>query len=145
MKATMLAVSSALAIALLSGCAGISTQSYGSHPKNSVSEGATRADVIMNLGEPDSVYRSTDSEAFIYKAYKGKNILGLYSSITRTDKVVIMDASGVVLATRDIEIGKGKTYIMSPAYLDATHPVRTDELTEKPENYTYDWSFEQGQ
>lgn len=127
----------ALVAAGTSGCAGISFQNYGSPVRgHRITEGAARADVLANLGEPDSVYRSKDTEVFVYKGYRGASYLGVFSTISRMDKVVVMDQAGQVLTASDVDAGSGWT-VFSPAWLDATHPVRSTELTEEAENYDY--------
>lgn len=139
MKSLLSLAAVCLIVAGTSGCAGLSFQTYGSPLRgHRITEGATRADVLANLGEPDSIYRAKDTEVFIYKGYKGANYLGIFSTIQRTDKVVVMDQGGAVLTASDVDAGKGLT-IFSPAFLDATHPVRTTELTEKPENFDYEF------
>jgi hypothetical protein len=116
----------------------VSSQSYGSPTRgHTVSEGASRADVLANLGLPDAVYKADDTEAFLYKGVKGKNYLGLYSSIKRNDIVVVMDSRGIVMTAAPIDSGRGTTWI-SPPFTDATHPVRTGELLETADNYTYE-------
>lgn len=139
MKSLLSFAALCLIIAGTSGCAGLSFQSYGSPTRgHRITEGAARADVLANLGEPDSVYRSKDTDVFVYKGYKGANYFGIFSTIQRTDKVVVMDQAGAVLTASDVDAGKGLT-IISPAFLDATHPVRTTELTEGAENFDYEF------
>lgn len=133
--AALAIVSSALT---LSACGVlVSSQSYGSPTRGHVvSEGASRADVLANMGLPDAVYRSSDTEAFLYKGVKGKNYLGLYSSIKRNDIVVVMDSRGIVMTAAPIDSGRGSTWI-SPPFTESTHPVRPHELLESAENYEY--------
>lgn len=139
----LLVAACAAAVFLTSSCGVImSTQSYGSPTRgHSVSAGASRADVLANLGIPNSVYRSADTEAFLYKGIKGRNCLGLYSSIKRNDMIVVMDSRGIVLTANTIDAGRGSTWL-SPPGLDATHPVRTRELLYEPENYEYEYTTE---
>lgn len=127
-----------LAVAGLAGCGTIySTQNYGSPQSQRVTAGATKSDVFANLGEPNSLYRADGGEVFVYKHATGSNILGLYSKVKRTDYVVIFDAKQNVLYAGDVPVGKGWT-ILSPPMMDATHPVRTDDLLFDPENYSYE-------
>jgi hypothetical protein len=131
-------VSATLAAALLAGTTGCgvlySKQTYGSPATQRISVGASRADVFANMGAPNSIYSNETGEVFVYKLAKGVNVLGLYSSINRTDTVVVMDPNGVVIYAGDVPVGKGWTLISGPV-LDATHPVRTDTLLFEPENY----------
>lgn len=118
---------------LCTGC--LSFQKYGSPMRGyTISEGAQRADVLANLGEPDSIYKNDDIEAFFYKGLDGANYFGVVAIIERMDTVVVMNSQGTVLSAQPIDMGKGVS-ILSGIGLDATHPVRTSELTESPENY----------
>jgi len=140
MKRILLSILSAGTLIFATGCAGISMQSYGSINRGyRVTDGATRADVILGLGEPDSIYRSEDVEVLVYKGYEGSSYFGIYNSLQRDDLVVVLDATkpeGPMLTSRRIEVGKGMTLFSSPLF-DATYPVSSDELTEEPENYSY--------
>lgn len=143
MKKLLLPAALLLAAPLLTtGC--LSFQTYGT-PVNGyrVTEGASRADVLANLGEPDSIYKSADSEVFIYKGYKGQSWFGVYNKLERTDKVVVMDPGGIVLTTLDRLVGTGVSILRAPV-LDATYPVPASELMEGPENYQYDFSVQTG-
>lgn len=137
-RSVLLLAAIAAACSLSSACGVlISRQSYGSPTRgHTISEGASRADVIASMGSPNSIYSSKDTEAFVYKGSRGINILGLYSSLKRQDTVVVMDANGIVLAVTPIEVGSGWTIISNP-FTDSTHPVRTGELLFDPENYDY--------
>jgi hypothetical protein len=126
-----------------SGCGVIySRQKFGSPLRgHSVSEGASRADVLANMGAPNAIYKSADSEAFIYKGVSGFNFIGLYGKATRTDTVVVMNGQGTVLGVTTVDLGNGWS-IPSFPFKDLTHPVETDTLLFEPENY--DYSAEQG-
>lgn len=129
-------------VAVSTGCAGLSFQSYGSTTRgHSVSQGAAKADVIASMGEPDSVFKGEDTEVFVYKGFTGANYFGIWSTIKRDDSVVVMDKKGTVMTVVPVEVGRGTT-IFSPAWLDATHPVPSKELTESPENYNYEYKEE---
>jgi len=134
-----MAALAASAMILTSGCGVIySQQNYGSPLRgHTISEGASRADVIANMGLPNGVYRNGDTEAFVYKGITGRNYLGLYSSIKRNDTVVVMDGRGIVLTAAKVDAGAGSTWLSFPA-TDATHPVRTKELLFDPSNYEYE-------
>jgi len=133
---TLLFLAGIVAVGTIStGCAGFSTQSYGSTTRgHTATEGAQRADVLANLGEPDSIYKSGDNEVLIYKGYKGYNIFGVYAKIKRDDTVVVMDKDGAVKTVVKVEVGRGSTWL-APLYSPATYPVSSEEVTEKPENY----------
>jgi hypothetical protein len=116
------------------GC--LSFQSYGSPARgHSVSTGASRGDVFANMGEPDSIYSEGDTQVYVYKGIRGANYLGLYSKATRRDMVVVMDQKGIVISAVEVDMGRGHSLI-SPIFLDGTHPIRTTEITESPENYS---------
>lgn len=120
----------------LSGC--MSFQTYGSPGRlHTISQGATRPEVLANMGEPDSIYRSNETEVFIYKTMRGANYLGVYSKITRKDTVVVMDTPGNVLSVLEVDAGRGWSLI-APAVLPQTYPVPPSELLEGPENYKAD-------
>jgi hypothetical protein len=137
MKSRLLLLLAAGSLALATGC--LSFQSYGSPTRgHRISEGAARADVLLNLGEPDSVYKSDDSEAFIYKGVRGASYFGIYNNFYREDTVVVMDSAGKVLSVQTIDAGRGRTLI-SPPYGDPTYPVKSSELLESPENYSYEY------
>lgn len=123
----------AFAVAVMaSGC---SVQTYGAHMMgHNVTEGASRADVLANLGEPDSIYRNNDVELLTYKGYRGVNILWVHSKIRRFDKVIVLSPEGTVQTSVDVDRGRGMTVISPPVY-DATHPVSTKALTNTPDNY----------
>lgn len=127
------------AVSLLgTGC--LSFQKYGSPMRGyTISEGARRADVLANLGEPDSIYRNDDVEAFFYKGFDGANYFGIVSIIERMDTVVVMNSQGTVLSAQPIDMGKGVS-ILSGIIFDSTHPVRTTTLTGGPDNYSYEAS-----
>ena len=129
LAATLLSLSSA-------GCGTLySWQSYGSPTRGHVvSQGASRADVLANMGSPNSVYKSNDTEVFVYKGLTGKNWCGFLSHFRRTDTVVVMDSKGIVLTAAPVDVAKGFTLI-SPPWWDATHPVRTEDAFFDPENY----------
>ncbi len=129
-----------LVVCLTPGC--LSFQSYGSPRRgHSLPDGSARADVFANLGEPDSIYKSGDTEVFFYKAYQGETWFGVVNKIRREDTVVVMDGTGNVLTVSPIEVGQGLS-VFFPNIIDATHPVKTTELTEKPENYEYKYTVE---
>jgi len=135
---------SALAFTVLAtaGCGTIySQQDYGTPAVGRVSEGASRTDVFVNLGQPNAIYKTGDGEVFFYKHTKGKNVLGLYSKVLRKDMVVVIDVEGVVKYAGLVDVGTGAT-VLSPPALDATHPVRTGTLLFEPENYDLETSIE---
>ena len=120
---------------LSTGC--LSFQSYGSPTRgHRVSEGATRADVLASLGEPDSVYKNTDTEVFFYKGYRGQNWFGVYAKVKRDDTAVVMDQKGNVISSLNVEVGRGQT-LFPLLGLDATTPWKTTILSEGPENYSF--------
>lgn len=126
----------------ITGCAGLSFQTYGPTTRgHQVTEGARRVDVLANLGEPDSIIRTETAEVFVYKGYHGVSYFGVLSKIDRDDTVVIMDLEGSVIMAEPVEVARGWT-LFSPAFLDATHPVSTREVTEDPENYDYSFVIE---
>ncbi|MEO8376654.1 MAG: hypothetical protein ABI579_03210 [Candidatus Sumerlaeota bacterium] len=132
-----LLLAAAVTIVASTGC--LSFQSYGSTTRgHKISEGASRADVLLNLGEPDSVYKSDDTEAFTYKGIRGANYFGVYNNFYRMDTVVVMDNGGKVLSVQEIDAGRGRSLLMPPI-ADPTYPIRSTELTESPENYDYEY------
>ena len=143
MIATRIAVGISLAatILLTTGCGVIySQQEYGSPRTRQISVGANKADAFANMGAPNSVYKAENGEVFVYKYATGKNVLGIYSKVSRTDTVVVMDTEGVVQFAGPVEMGEGYT-IISPPMLDATHPISPDELLFDPENYDYSYEM----
>jgi len=127
-----------LAIAA-TGCAGLSFQSYGSTTRgHSVSTDAHRRDVLANLGEPDSVYLTGDTETFIYKGLRGASYCGIYSTIKRDDTIVVMNDQGLVQTVVPVEAGRGRSFF-SPVWIKATYPIGESELLEDPENYSYQY------
>ncbi|MDX2177466.1 MAG: hypothetical protein SF028_13455 [Candidatus Sumerlaeia bacterium] len=139
MKHLLLAAVAAATLPLASGCGVLySRQDFGSARLGAVlSEGASRADAFVNLGSPNSIYERNGMEILVYKNLKGRNYLGLYSTVRRTDTIVIIDANGQVASVQQVEVGSGST-VISPPGLDATHPVRTKELYFEPENFGYE-------
>lgn len=126
----------------LTGCGVIySKQYYGAPGARSISAEAKKADVLANLGAPNSIYLGEDTETFVYKYAEGQNILGLYATVKREDTVVIMDRKGVVRWVGRVPVGNGTTILAVPG-LDATHPVRTETLLFDPENYGIESSGE---
>ncbi|MCC6546419.1 hypothetical protein IT570_04550 [Candidatus Sumerlaeota bacterium] len=135
-RLTLLLVA-AVVVTATTGC--LSFQSYGSPTRgHTITEGASRADVLLNLGEPDSVYKSDDTEAFTYKGLRGANYFGVYNNFYRQDTVVVMDNTGKVMSVQTIDAGRGRSLLMPPIP-DATYPIRSTELTESPENYDYEY------
>ncbi len=127
----------ATVVVATTGCAGLSLQKYGSHSRGySVTPGARSVDVFSNLGEADSSYRRGTAEVLVYKNYDGANYFGLFSTIKRTDYVVIVE-NGTVSSTTQVDMGNGFT-LFSPAFVEATYPVRTTELTESAENFAHE-------
>lgn len=121
----------------LAGCGTIfSQQYYGSPAVQLLPADATKAEVLANYGAPNSVYKADNGEAFFYKYAKGRNVLGIYSQVSRTDTVVVFDGQGNVVYTGQIPVGEGFT-IISPPMLNATHPIPVQELLFDPENYEY--------
>ncbi|CAN5442826.1 hypothetical protein BH09SUM1_BH09SUM1_20040 [soil metagenome] len=132
------------ALALATGCAGLSMQSYGSTTRgHHATESATRADILANLGEPDSIIKSDDTEAYIYKGVTGASYFGIFSTIERKDQVAVMDKTGRVMTVVEVDEGKGWT-VFAPLGLDATHPAHTTELLAGPENYEYKYQAPEG-
>jgi len=138
LRSLLCAGSLLLVLAASAGCGVIySTQDYGSPSVQDTTPGATKADVFANLGQPNAVYKAGNGEAFFYQHAKGTNVLGAFSKIKREDAVVIFDANGVVLYSGRVDVGSGMT-ILSPPFMDPTHPVRSTELLFDPENYSYE-------
>lgn len=125
-----------VAVTVTTGCGVIySRQYYGSPGIQTVSAGeSTLMDVIANLGQPNAIFETGENQILVYKYAEGLNVLGLYSSIKREDTVVIVDSAGQVQWVARVEHGMGETFI-SPPWMDATHPVRTDTLLFTAENY----------
>ncbi len=124
----------------LSGCAAYSWQSYGSPVRgHMISEGATRADVLASMGEPNGVYRASDTEVFVYRGIKGNNyFFGIYQRVKRDDTVVVMDQAGNVLTAVPVEVGRARAFFAMPGELGGdTHPIPLDVLTRGPDNYEY--------
>ncbi|MDX1971100.1 MAG: hypothetical protein SFY68_01075 [Candidatus Sumerlaeia bacterium] len=140
MKLTSLAQFAVLALTpvLFTGCGVLySQQNYGSTNFQQIAgQGTSKTEVIANLGLPNSVYVNPagDRETFLYKSAKGKNILGLYSNIKRTDMVVVFNETDQVVYSGEVNIGNGWTILSGP-FTDSTHPVRTETLLFEPENY----------
>ncbi len=144
MRMTLMSLCCGVMALLMSGCAGLSFQQYGSPTRgHTVTEGATRIDVLANLGEPDSVYRTEAGEVFVYKGYNGVSYFGVVAQLERDDTVVVMDMEGNVLMAEQVEVADGWT-LFAPAYLDATFPIPSTEILEGPENYDYSYSVEKG-
>jgi hypothetical protein len=127
----LVAIGAPLAIVGLTGCVGLSFQSYGPSTRgHSVSVGTNRADVFANMGEPDSIYQYPNTEIYIYRGLRGANYLGIYSRVRREDVVVIMDSAGMVEGVLNVDRGRGHTLINPPAFIDPTHPVKSSQLVD---------------
>lgn len=124
---------------LFTGC---SFQRFGSPLMgHTLSEGASRADVLANLGEPDSIFQHNDTEVMVYKTYEGSTWAFFFSEIKRTDHVVVIDENGSVLMVQQVEAGNAQS-VMLPPYGDFFAPVKSAELTESAENYSYEFGGE---
>lgn len=136
LRSILLGASIGVATLGLTGCGVIySSQSFGSPTQGqSLSDGASRAEVLANLGSPNSIYRWADGEVFVYKSLTGNNWFGLIANAKRVDTIVVVGNDGIVRATTQVEVGRGFTLLALPWY-DATHPFRTKELLYDPENY----------
>lgn len=132
------------AVSVLGGCAAYSWQSYGSPVRgHMISEGATRADVLASMGEPNSIYRADDTEVFVYRGIKGNNyFFGIYQRVKRDDIIVVMDQGGNVLAATPVEVGRSRTFFGAPGVGGDTHPIPQEVLTRGPDNYSY--TYESG-
>jgi hypothetical protein len=129
----LLAFCGLMAIAT-TGC--YSVQQYGPTTQgHSISVGARLAEVLANLGEPDSIYKDKEVKILVYKGLRGKNILSVYVELERKDTIVILNDKNEVISVETVDVGKGMT-IIAPPFLDATHPIKTTELLESPENYS---------
>jgi hypothetical protein len=119
-----------LSVALLSGCAGLSVQRYGALVRgHQVSTGASKADVLAGIGEPDAIHAADEGyEAYIYRGLKGANYFGLYAKTKRIDTIVVFSPQGIAESVTEVDYGMGHTFFAAPAFLDATHPVPTREL-----------------
>ena len=115
------------------GC--YSVQHYGPTTRgHSISVGARLAEVLANLGEPDSIYKDKDVKILVYKGLTGENILQVYAEVERKDTIVILNDNNEVISVEVVDVGKGMT-IMVPPFIDATTPIKSSELLESPENY----------
>jgi hypothetical protein len=133
MKLRFLLLLSVVAI-FSSGCAGLSFQSYGSVNRGHKADvGYSKEEVVLNLGEPDTIIKSGDAEAYVYKNFLGSSYFGIVTKVYREDTVVIF-RNNVAAGVESVEVGRGLT-IFSPIGIDATFPVKTKELTEEIENY----------
>lgn len=144
MKKHLLLLVAAISPLLLTGCGVIfSQQNYGATNYQEIVQGASKTEVLANLGIPNAIYRSEvdNRETFIYSYTKGKNILGVFSKIERRDTVVIFDPTEVVVYVGEVTVGKGNTILSGP-FTDATHPVRTETLLFEPANYSYNTESE---
>jgi uncharacterized protein YceK len=122
------------------GCGIIwSHQTYGSPGLQRVNVNNSKAEVFANMGQPATVYRDDTGEVLVYPFVEGRNVLGLYGQIRRTDTVVVMDATGRVVAVQDIRMGDGWAIPAFPG-LDLTHPARTSTLLEGADNYEYNYN-----
>lgn len=148
MKYTLAAALGCFALAA-TGCGTIySKQDFGSPRFHTIAEGSTKTEVLANLGLPNAVYRSDfrdgeTREAFSYSYNEGKNVLGLYSELSREDTVVVFDSNDEVLHIGTVYVGEGMT-IISPPFKDSTHPLSSDVLLFTPANYDYTTTLEQG-
>ena len=126
-------------ILTLTGCAGLSYQQYGSPTQlHTVTPYATRAEVLVNLGEPDAIYKDGARDIFVYKGLTGANYFGLYATIKRDDTIVVIEPDGSIHAEPVVvEVGRGRTFFQAPFFLDATHPIRTTEITDDPSQLRY--------
>lgn len=124
------------AIVVTTGCGVVySRQYYGSPGIQTVSASeSSLVDVIANLGQPNAIFETGENQILIYRYAEGLNILGLYSNLKRQDTVVIVDAQGRVQWVAQVDLGMGETFI-SPPWMDATHPLRTDTLLFDAQNY----------
>ena len=123
----------AAALALATGCAGLSYQQYGSPTQlHTISAYATRAEVLVNMGDPDIIHKdSAGREVFVYKSLVGANYFGLYATVKRDDVIYVIEPDGTLKTDPvTVEVGRGRTYFFAPPMLDATHPFPTTTLSD---------------
>lgn len=116
------------------GCAGISHQQYGSPTQlHTVTPYANRGEVIANMGEPDSIYKDEGREIYVYKSLTGSNYFGLFAKVDRVDTIVVIEEDGTIQTDPiTVDIARGRTYLMAPLALNATHPIPTTEILKDP-------------
>ena len=102
-----------LIVLVFSGCAVLySAQKYG--PDRSIgliSPGkSTIAELIKGYGSPDAVYKSGNSDIYIFKSREGRSFLGIYSDVKMND-IVVIASQGVVQEVYETPKGSGITII----------------------------------
>jgi len=121
------------------GCGVIwSHQNFGAPAQQRVNQNMNKAEVFANMGQPSTIYRADSGEVLVYPHIEGRNVLGLYGQIKRTDTVVVLDGQGRVVAVEDVRMGDGWSIPAFPG-LDLTHPARTSTLLKGADNYTYEF------
>ena len=92
-----------------SGCViGVySKQHYG--PGNAVkgiAEDQSLAEVVRTIGAPDKVYDLGETKLLVYNQYDGKQILGVYGEVKKSDMVILLENGRV--AHPPIMVAKGE-------------------------------------
>ena len=73
-----------------------------------VDKGTTQGDVLRALGMPDRQVTLPDGrDAFLYRSWKGLNILMVYTSAERNDTLYIFDDEGKVAQRIRARTGEG--------------------------------------
>ena len=55
-----------------------------------VSQNQSLSDVVRIIGAPDKLYQVGDTQVLVYTKYEGTHILGLFSTVKKSDLVVLL-------------------------------------------------------
>jgi hypothetical protein len=134
-----------LSAILLVGCAPIySQQKFGAMASKygSVGKGASKIEVLTQLGAPDQVFKIEGAESFVYRNAEGLSIIfGIYTKGERRDLVVVFDDAGSVINTAMIDRGEGSTILGYPNTLPFMLNMYDANLFDWP-NYSHESSYE---
>jgi hypothetical protein len=104
---------------LITACFGpiYSEQKFGAMASKygTMGKGATKSEVLTQLGAPDQVFKIDGAEAYVYRNAEGMSVIfGIYTKGSRKDLVVVFDPAGTVKDTATVDRGEGSTIIGLP-------------------------------
>ncbi len=106
-----------VSMVFLSGCAIFSSQQFGAMQAKygSIQTGVSEAEVLLQYGIPDIVYKGANCKALVYVTGSGMTVAGgIYTRAARNDMVVVLDSENKVISVQEVDRGYGQTVIGPP-------------------------------